>query len=133
MVGNNSASVVADAYVKGLTDHDIEALWQAVVSGANSRASQIGSTGRVGFQAMYNKPGLCALQCWDPGKMWPEHLSSAYDDWCIYQLGKTLGKPKSEINVFAKQAMNYKTYLILSTSSCEAKMKMGLSRHPSIH
>ena len=34
MVGNNSASVVADAYLKnhaiGLTNYDIEALWQAV-------------------------------------------------------------------------------------------------------
>ena len=30
MVGNNSASVVADAYLKGLKGYDIETLWEAV-------------------------------------------------------------------------------------------------------
>ena len=35
-------------------------------------------------------------------------LEYAYDDWCIYQLGKALKKPKKEIEIFAKRAMNYK-------------------------
>ena len=30
MVGNNSASVVADAWLKGLRGYDIETLWEAV-------------------------------------------------------------------------------------------------------
>lgn len=106
MVGNNSASVVADAYVKGLTDHDIEALWQAVVSGANSRHPQIGSTGRWGYD-YYNKLGYVPYNVGIRENV-ARTLEYAYDDWCIYQLGKTLGKPKSEINVFAKRAMNYK-------------------------
>ncbi|WP_159582387.1 GH92 family glycosyl hydrolase [Marinoscillum sp. 108] len=106
MVGNNSASVVADAYLKGLTDHDIEALWQAVVSGANSRHPQIGSTGRWGYD-YYNKLGYVPYNVGIRENV-ARTLEYAYDDWCIYQLGKTLGKPKSEINVFAKRAMNYK-------------------------
>ena len=36
MVGNNSASVVADAYVKGLRGYDIETLWEALKHGANN-------------------------------------------------------------------------------------------------
>lgn len=36
MVGNNSASVVADAYLKGLKGYDIETLWEAVKHGANA-------------------------------------------------------------------------------------------------
>ena len=28
-------------------------------------------------------------------------LEYAYDDWCIYQLGKALNKPEEEIAVYA--------------------------------
>jgi len=35
-------------------------------------------------------------------------LEYAYDDWCIYRLAKELKRPKKEINLFAKRAMNYK-------------------------
>ena len=38
MVGNNSASVVADAYLSGLRGYDVETLWQAVVHGKIGRA-----------------------------------------------------------------------------------------------
>ena len=33
-------------------------------------------------------------------------LEYAYNDWCIYQLGKALNKPKKEIEIFAKGALN---------------------------
>ena len=36
MVGNNSASVVADAYIKGLRGYDIETLWEALKHDANA-------------------------------------------------------------------------------------------------
>ena len=36
MVGNNSASIVADAYLKGMRGYDAEELWKAVVHGARS-------------------------------------------------------------------------------------------------
>src|SRR5690606_10727370 len=36
MIGNNSASVVADAYIKGLRGYDIETLWEALKHGANN-------------------------------------------------------------------------------------------------
>jgi putative alpha-1,2-mannosidase len=55
-VGNNSASVVADAYLSGLRNYDIETLWKAVVHGANAIHSAIPSTGRLGYE-WYNKLG----------------------------------------------------------------------------
>jgi putative alpha-1,2-mannosidase len=36
MIGNNSASVVAEAYVKGLRGYDIDTLWQALKHGADN-------------------------------------------------------------------------------------------------
>ena len=56
MVGNNSASVVADAYIKGLRGYDIETLWKAVVHGANAVHPTVSSTGRKGFD-YYNRLG----------------------------------------------------------------------------
>jgi len=36
MIGNNSASVVADAYLKGLRGYDIDTLYQALIKDANN-------------------------------------------------------------------------------------------------
>src|SRR5690606_6537453 len=35
-------------------------------------------------------------------------LEYAYDDYAIYALGKALGKPDSEIQIYKERAMNYK-------------------------
>ena len=106
MVGNNSASVVADAYLKGLRGYDIETLWQAVVHGANAVHPQVSSTGRLGYEE-YNRLGYVP---YDTGirENAARTLEYAYDDWCIYQLGKALGKPDSEIAVYAQRALNYR-------------------------
>lgn len=106
MVGNNSASVVTDAYVKGLQGYDIELLWQAVTHGANAVHPQISSTGRKGFD-YYNRLGYVPYDV-DINENVARTLEYAYDDWCIYQLGKKLGKPQKEIEVYKKRALNYR-------------------------
>ena len=106
MVGNNSASVVADAYLKGLRGYDIETLWQAVGHWANAEHPTIGSTGRKGFE-YYNKLGYVPYDV-KINENAARTLEYAYDDWTIYKLGQALGKPQKEIEVFAKRAMNYK-------------------------
>ena len=56
MVGNNSASVVADAWLKGLRGYDIETLWNAVKSGTENVHPEVSSTGRL-VHEYYNKLG----------------------------------------------------------------------------
>ncbi len=106
MVGNNSASIVADAYMKRRRQYDIEELWKAVVHGANAVHPDVKSTGRLGYE-YYNKLGYvpCDVKINESAA---RTLEYAYDDWCIYQLGKALGKPKKEIDIYAKRAMNYR-------------------------
>ena len=106
MVGNNSASVVADAYLKGLKGYDIESLWQAVVHGANNVHPQVSSTGRLGYE-YYNKLGYVPYNVGINENV-ARTLEYAYDDWCIYQLGKKLGKKEKELKPFREHAMNYK-------------------------
>lgn len=106
MVGNNSASVVADAYLKGLRGYEIETLWEALIHDANSVHPQVPASGRTGYE-LYNKYGYIPNDA-DIRQNVARTLEYAYDDWAIYQLGKALNKPKSEIEVYAKRAMNYK-------------------------
>ena len=106
MVGNNSASVVADAHVKGIRGYDIETLWEAVKHGANAVHPHVSSTGRLGWD-WYNRLGY--VPC-DVGinESAARTLEYAYNDWCIYTLGEALGRPEEEIGVYKERAMNYR-------------------------
>lgn len=106
MVGNNSASVVAEGWLKGLRGYDVEQLWEAVNHGAHALHPQVHSCGRLGWQ-QYDELGY--VPC-DVGinESAARTLEYAYDDWCIWRLGKALGKSESEIAPYAKAAMNYR-------------------------
>lgn len=128
MVGNNSASIVADAYLKGLRGYEIETLWQAVVHGANSVHPTVNSTGRLGYN-YYNKLGYVP---YDVGinENAARTLEYAYDDWCIYQLGKALGKPAKDIDIFAQRAMNYRNLFDPEHKLMRGKNENGAFQSP---
>ena len=105
MIGNNSASVVAEAYVKGLRGYDVEKLWEAVKHGAHAALEGTTATGRLGWEA-YDKLGYvpCDINIRESAA---RTLEYAYDDWCIWRLGKALGKSEEEIAPYAKASQNY--------------------------
>lgn len=106
MVGNNSASVLADAYLQGIKVKELDVLWEGVTKTANSVHPRISATGRLGYQ-YYNRLGYVPS---DVGinENAARTLEYAYDDWCIYQLGKALGKPASEVELYEKRSQNYR-------------------------
>ncbi len=59
MIGNNSASVVADAYIKGLRGYDINTLYEALLKDANTEGP-LTAVARKGVE-FYNESGLCSL------------------------------------------------------------------------
>jgi len=128
MVGNNSASIVADAYLKGLRNYDAETLWQAVKHGSQAVHPEISSTGRLGWE-YYNKLGY--VPC-DVGinESAARTLEYAYDDWCIWQLGKALGKSKKEIAPYAKRAQNYRKLFSKEYNLMRGKQKDGSWQTP---
>ena len=128
MVGNNSASVVADAYIKGLRGYDIETLWQAVKHGANAVHPNVSSTGRLGYE-YYNKLGYVPYDV-KINENVARTLEYAYDDWCIYQLGKTLGKPEKELAPFKKHAQNYRHVFDKETKLMRGRNKDGTFQSP---
>lgn len=133
MVGNNSASIVADAYLLGQKVQDPEALWAAVVHGANSVHPKVSSTGRRGYE-FYNKLGYIPYDVSDQFGHINENvartLEYAYDDWCIYQLGKALGKSKKELAQYRKNAMNYRNVFDTETNLMRGRNQDGTFQSP---
>ena len=128
MVGNNSASIVADAYLKGLRGYDIETLWEAVTHGANNAHPTVGSTGRKGVE-YYNRLGYVPYNV-GINESAARTLEYAYDDWCIYQLGKALGKPESEIAIYAERAKNYQNLFDAESKLMRGKNEDGTFQSP---
>jgi len=127
MVGNNSAAVVADAYIKGMRGYDIETLWEALKHGANNEGP-LTAVGRAGVE-YYNSLGYVPYDV-NINENAARTLEYAYNDFTIYQLGKALGKPKSEIDIYAKRSMNYKNLFDKSTNLMRGKNKDGSFQSP---
>lgn len=128
MVGNNSASIVADAYLCGLKNYDAETLWQAVVHGASAVHPTVSSTGRLGYE-YYNKLGYVPYDV-KINENVARTLEYAYDDWCIYEFGKALGKSKKELEPFRKRAFNYRNVFDSETKLMRGRLKDGKFQSP---
>jgi predicted alpha-1,2-mannosidase len=129
MVGNNSASVVADAYLKigNIYDYDIETLYDALVHGANN-AGPVTAVGRAGVE-YYNEMGYVP---YDVGinENAARTLEYAYDDFAIFRLAKALDKPKEVIELYKERSLNYKNLFDPETNLMRGKNKNGEFMEP---
>ena len=128
MVGNNSASVVADAYLKGCRGYDIEKLYEAVVHGTVAVHPKVSSTGRAGFEH-YNELGYVPYDV-NIKESAARTLEYAYDDWTIYRLAQTLKRPQSEIDLYAKRSQNYRNLFDSETKLMRGRNKDGSFQSP---
>ncbi len=126
MIGNNSASVVADAYIKGLRGYGIDTLYQALVHGANNEGPN--ATGRKGVE-FYNTLGYVPYDV-NINENAARTLEYAYDDYAISRLAKALKRPNSEIALFEKQSMNYRNLFDDSSKLMRGKNKDGTFQSP---
>ncbi len=127
MVGSNSATLIADAYLKGLRGYDIETLWDAVVKNSENEGP-VSSVGRYGVD-YYNQLGYIP---YDVGinENVARTLEYGFADFCIYKLGKALGKPESEIGIFAQRAQNYKNVFDKESKLMRGKNEDGTFQSP---
>ncbi len=123
MIGNNSASIVADALITDRKGYDKDLLWEALKHGANSAYPKHSSTGRFGYE-YYNKLGYIPADVKVDQNV-ARSLEYAYNDWCIYEFGKALGKPEAETAIYATRAMNYKNLFDPSTKLMRGKKADG--------
>ena len=128
MVGNNSASVVADAYLKGVRVEDTATLYRGLVDGANKVHPSVRSTGRWGYD-YYNRLGYVP---YDVGirENAARTLEYAYDDWCLYRMAKALGRPQEEVELYARRARNYRNLFDSQTGLMRGRNADGSFAEP---
>ncbi|MEO0468284.1 MAG: GH92 family glycosyl hydrolase [Bacteroidota bacterium] len=105
MIGSNSASLIADAYVKGIRDFDAELLFEAVSKNATiGKDRPVNSVGRAGVD-YYNQLGYVP---YDVGinENAARSLEYAYADFAIGQMATLMGK-EAEAKNFYQKAFNY--------------------------
>lgn len=105
MIGSNSASLIADAYLKGIRGFDINTLYEAAVKNSNQEGP-LSSVGRKGVK-WYNELGYVPYNV-GVNENAARTLEYAYADFCLYQLAKQLNRPSEEIETFRRRSMNYK-------------------------
>jgi len=105
MIGSNSASLISDAYIKGIRGYNIDTLYKAIIKNTKGHGP-VSSVGRLGAE-YYNDLGYVPYNV-DINENAARTLEYAYADFCIWQLARVLDKPQEEIDLYAKRAMNYK-------------------------
>ncbi|KEO75560.1 GH92 family glycosyl hydrolase [Anditalea andensis] len=129
MIGNNSASVVADAYLKigDQYNYDIETLYEALLHGANN-AGPLTAVGRAGVE-YYNDLGYVP---YDVGinENAARTLEYAYNDFTIFKLGKALGRPEEETDIYKNRSLNYRHLFDSETNLMRGKNKDGSFQKP---
>ena len=106
MVGDHLIPIIVDAYKKGYRDYDINILYEAMRTKALElpKPPVPNYAGRYGLK-YYMENGYTPID--KITESVPNTLEFAYDDWCIAQLAKELGKDE-DYNLFMKRAYNYK-------------------------
>jgi predicted alpha-1,2-mannosidase len=129
MVGNNSASVITDGILKGLSEAGTEeALYEGMLYGANHVHPRVSSSGRAGYE-YYNKLGYVPYNV-GINENAARTLEYAYDDWCIYQAAKKLGRPQEEINLYRQRSKNYANLFDPETKLMRGKNEDGTFCNP---
>ncbi|OUN58790.1 GH92 family glycosyl hydrolase [Alistipes sp. An66] len=128
MVGNNSASVVSDAILKGVTPaEDVGELYEAMMSGRTKVHPEISSTGRLGHE-YYNTLGYVPCNVGINENV-ARTLEYAYDDWCIAQVAEKLGKTE-DAAMLEKAAQNYRNVFDAGTKLMRGRNADGTFQTP---
>ncbi len=127
MIGSNSASIIADAYCKGVRGHDINKLYEALLKNTMNEGP-LSSVGRKGVE-YYNKLGYVPYDV-KINESAARTLEYAYADFAMLQLAKALGRPKEEIDLFASRCMNYKNLFDKESGLMRGKNMDGKFQSP---
>ncbi len=128
MIGSNSASLIADAYLKGIKGYDINTLYEAILKNTQNVHPTVNSVGRFGYD-YYNQLGYVPYDV-DINENTARTLEYAYADFCIWKLAKALNRPQEEIDLFEKRARNYVNVFDKDSGWMRGKNKDGNFQSP---
>jgi predicted alpha-1,2-mannosidase len=129
MIGSNSASLIADSYLKGIRGYDINTLYEALVKNSNNEGP-LESVGRFGVK-YYNSMGYIPYNV-KVNENVARTLEYSYDDFCLSKLARKLNRPQSEIDTFAKRSLYYRNVFDKSTNFARGKNLDGTWQSPFV-
>ena len=104
MIGNNSVSLLVDAWMKGIQTVDAEKALEAMIHQTQARHAEIASVGRDGFE-YYDKLGYVPYP--EVPEATAKTLEYAYADWCIARFAESLGR-QDIADQYYQKAQNYR-------------------------
>jgi len=128
MIGSNSATLIADAFITGVKDMDTDLLMEAILKNATvAEGRPVNSVGRAGLE-YYNTLGYVP---YDVGinENAARTLEYAFADFTIAKMAEKLGKDEIASQYF-KKSLNYKNLFDPSTNWMRGKNKDGSFQTP---
>lgn len=123
MIGSHSASVIADAYLKGVRGNfNIDTLYKAILKNT-TQVGPVSSVGRLGAE-QYNTLGYVPCDIGINQNV-SRTIEYAFDDFTIAQLAGALHRPQTEVDLFKKRSLNYKDLFDPSTGLMRPKSVSG--------
>ena len=115
MIGYHAVPVIVDAYFKGIENFDINLVYEACIKSATDHSRQIDTYMKLGYVPVDEKE-----ENWSVSKT----LEYAYDDWCIAQFAKALGKSE-DYNTFLKRSENWRNVYDAKSNFMRPKLTDG--------
>ena len=119
MIGYHSIPVIVDAYMKGFTGFDINKAYEAMKKGAFDQ-----NRGLEFLTVDASQPKDNFIPAGKERESVSKALEYAYDDWCIAQVAKALGKT-ADYDLFMQRAQYYKLYYDTQTGFMRGKQGNG--------
>jgi len=118
MTGYHAIPVIVDAYFKGFKGFDAEKAFEAMKASAMQDIRGTNFYREYGY-IPYDKEGQSVTKT----------LEYAFDDWCIAQMAKSLGK-QEDYKLFSERALNFVNMFDSSTGFMRAKYSNGEWKTP---
>ena len=115
MIGYHAVPVVVDAYFKGIEGFDADLAFEACATSAKDNSRQIDEYMELGYVPVDEHH-----ENWSVSKT----LEYAFDDWCIAQFAKALGKTEV-YNEFLKRSENWRNVYDSKSTFMRPKLKNG--------
>lgn len=122
MIGDHPVDVILDAYQKGIRNFDAEKAYEAVRKNAMETPPADHPSGGRDALEFYLKLGYVPYD--KERESVSKTLEYAYNDWCVAELAKALGKT-ADYELFIKKAANYKNIIDTSTGFARPKKSDG--------
>ncbi len=126
MIGYHSISVVADAILKGFKGFDINTAYDAMKKSAMEDHLGLKYYKELGYIPDYKAASTDSI---GEVESVSKTLEYAYDDWCITQVAKYLGKDE-DYKYFSNRAEYYRNLFDPSTNFIRAKTSDGKWKTP---